>query len=338
MSTESGQKPTSSPSSLSDQKIQKEIEKLDAEIAKANAETGVARRRFFQHYGFYTACAPVALAVFGIYYSISSGWFDNQRKVIEAHNTLLRYESEQLENRKKEQQQRIDSVEKELVDLRVERQKLLNDGITLSNQISNLQRETGELSKAKELIHAEALRLAGSETNASRYLSELTSLQSQREKESAIVLVMRNALIRRQAAIDDFEQVVSEFSNIRRPTTKQIQNFITDIQIASIQSFARKSVNEYKLDAVLRSTNSSHHAFMTDLLKFTFWTPEEESTNEYYDFNRRKWMTEEEILKPPHWQKTTNHADRELDARLLNKANSDAAQPDSAVTNSPVKK
>src|ERR1043165_5233125 len=102
MSKHQTQNPSDSPTqlSLADQKSLKEIEKLDAEIAKIqsekakiNADLKAGREPFYRTSAFYSAISPIILACLGLVFTWSSGWFDVQKQKIENDKSLLTIET-----------------------------------------------------------------------------------------------------------------------------------------------------------------------------------------------------------------------------------------------------
>ena len=78
--------------SASDEKARLECEKLKAEINAIN-------KPLIRTPGFYSALAPVALAILGLAFSWWSGWFDVQRTRISNGKTLLEAQTERLKGR-----------------------------------------------------------------------------------------------------------------------------------------------------------------------------------------------------------------------------------------------
>ena len=163
------QQSTPPPESPSDVKQKLEAEKLRAEIE-------AIRRPFYKATAFYTSISPVVLALLGFWFTYNSGWFDTQRKSIEADKKLLTVETIQLESRKKEQQGFIDQLKTDRTvlsnqiaqlnldadALRLQLARLEQEKASLTNQIALLEKERGEIRTAKEFFESEAKFLPNS--------------------------------------------------------------------------------------------------------------------------------------------------------------------------------
>jgi len=186
--------PQHQPPNHAEEKARLECEKLRAEI-KAIGKPLVKTP------GFYSAFAPVALAILGLIFTWSTGWFDVQRTRVNNEKTLLEAQTERLKTERttleaqaREQQSRFARAEEEIGKLR-QRESYL------TNQVARLDREREELRLAKELLENETKRLAGSDAKASQFLEQLKSLQAAREKLSGDVqeLQATNATFRATA-------------------------------------------------------------------------------------------------------------------------------------------
>jgi hypothetical protein len=166
--------------SAGDEKARLECEKLKAEITAIN-------KPLVKTPGFYSAIAPVALAILGLAFSWWSGWFDvqqtrvsNEKTLLEAQTERLKMEQTTLEAKAQEQQATFVKAEGEIQTLK-ERESFL------TNQLVRLERESSELRSAKDLLENETKRLAGSDAKAMEFLGQLKSLQATREQEEALI-------------------------------------------------------------------------------------------------------------------------------------------------------
>src|SRR2546428_672700 len=115
---------TPTPTPLAEDKVRKEIEKLQA-------ETDAIRRPIYKTVTFYTAISPVALAVLAFLYSQRSGWFDVQRKSLDTQKERLMIDTQKLDDKKKEQEAHIARYESEL-------ERLRGQTLTLDHEILTL--------------------------------------------------------------------------------------------------------------------------------------------------------------------------------------------------------
>src|SRR5580658_7761473 len=74
--------------------------KARLECEKLEAEINAMAKPFFQTSTFYTAITPVALAVVGLIFTWSSGWFDVQATRIANEKTLVEAQTENLKMEK----------------------------------------------------------------------------------------------------------------------------------------------------------------------------------------------------------------------------------------------
>ncbi|HWQ91300.1 MAG TPA: hypothetical protein VN673_06495, partial [Clostridia bacterium] len=167
MSTEPTERPANS--------VNFQEEKAQLECAKIRAEIATISRPFYRTASFYVSIVPVALALLGVIFTWASGWFDVQRTRINNEKLLIQIETEKLQSRAKEQENRMASLETDLHSLRAER-------MAVTNQIVLLSRERDEMRSARDFFESQAKRLAGSETNALRLFSELQAAQSDRKR------------------------------------------------------------------------------------------------------------------------------------------------------------
>ena len=171
------EEPPSQPGSAnhSEERARLECEKLRAEIKAIG-------KPLHKTPGFYSAVAPVALALLGLIFTWSTGWFDvqrtrvnNDKTLLEAQTERLRMERTALETQTREQQARLTRAEDEM-------NRLKEREASLTNQVARLDREREELRSAKELLECQTKRLAGADAKAIQFLEQLKSLQADRER------------------------------------------------------------------------------------------------------------------------------------------------------------
>ena len=157
-------------------------EKAHLECEKLRAEIKAIGKPLFKTPGFYSAFAPVALAVLGLVFTWSTVWFDvqrtsvrNEKLLLEANTVQLKTEKNSLEAQAKEQQTTFARAEEEI-------SKLKQRESFLTNQIARLDLERTELRSALELLENDAKRLAGSDSKASEFLEQLKVMQTVREQ------------------------------------------------------------------------------------------------------------------------------------------------------------
>lgn len=254
------------PESPAERKLRMEAEKLQAEIE-------AIRRPLYKTPSFYTALSPVLLAALGVIFTWASGWFDTQRKSIEADKKLLTIETKELEQKKHQQQALIDGLSSEksvltaqIAEMQTERgelrrqlQQLVNEKTSFTNQIALLENERNEIRLAKEAVEAEAKRLAGSETNATAYLTQLKELQTEREQ------VQR--YLQRQSYIDGGREMelhgallanlvaTREFLQIKTPTASQRNNYLMGVEYRADNDYYGKSYEHWVPSYLESATN-----------------------------------------------------------------------------------
>ena len=243
-------KPESSQiTSAGDEKARLECEKLKAEITAIN-------KPLVKTPGFYSAIAPVALAILGLAFSWWSGWFDVQRTRISNEKTLLEAQTERLKMEQTTLEAKVQEQQTAFVKAEGEIQTLKEREFFLTNQLVRLERESTELRSAKDLLENEAKRLAGSDAKATEFLKQLKSLQATREQEEA--------LIRRANA------VLSEGWSIAlkdRATWAKFQDFgqhVFDVQIASSRYLPEWQVDP---DPVLLPNEKTGRTYDDDVLQ-----------------------------------------------------------------------
>lgn len=221
-------------------------EKARLECDKLRAEIKAIGKPLFKTPGFYSAFAPVALAILGLIFTWSTGWFDvqrtrvtNEKTLLEAQTERLKTERTTLEAQTREQQVRVAHAEQEI-------EKLRQRESYLTNQVARLDREREELRLAKEFLENETKRLAGSDTKASQFLEQLKSLQTDREQMASglQILSASNATLRavnaRQVALIRWaDRVLAEGWDIAlkdKSTWTKFQSFgdhVIDVRVAS---------------------------------------------------------------------------------------------------------
>ena len=156
-------------------------EKARLECEKLKAEIKAIGKPLFKTPGFYSAFAPVMLAILGLVFTWSTGWFDvqrtrvsNEKTLLEAQTERLRTERTTLEFQAREQERRVAQAQGEINALKIRESQL-------TNQLAKLVRERDDLQEVKVFLESETKRLAGSDTQAVHYLEQTKSLQELRE-------------------------------------------------------------------------------------------------------------------------------------------------------------
>jgi hypothetical protein len=108
-------------------------EKHKLECRKIEAEVRQATLPLWKKAEFYAAVMPVALAVAGIAFSWSSGWFDAQQKHLDAQKTLLEYEVKRLEEQKESRITEVAALQLQIV-------RLQGDIDVAKSAVTNLNR------------------------------------------------------------------------------------------------------------------------------------------------------------------------------------------------------
>jgi chromosome segregation ATPase len=177
--------------SIPTQTVHPADEKARLECEQIRAEIEATRKPFYKVSSFYTAIAPVALAILGVLFTWASGWFDVQRTRINNEKLLVQVQTERLQNETRMQTEHLVVVDREVESLRSEK-------LALTNQITLLERERAEIRSAASYFQTQAERLAGSETNSLRMLYDLQSVQAERKAALLEIdgLQKTNALLR----------------------------------------------------------------------------------------------------------------------------------------------
>jgi hypothetical protein len=139
--------PASVRTELELQKLKVEIKKIQAESQipvktqeKLDAEIEDLRKPLWRKPPFYAAVTPVCLAIIGLIFTWSSGWFDAQQKRLDAQRTSLEFEVKQLDAQKKGQEWTATVLQKNIGALQAEKDSLSNQVATLQNDLKILTR------------------------------------------------------------------------------------------------------------------------------------------------------------------------------------------------------
>jgi len=180
-----------------------ELRKLEGEASKAEGESQLSRvqrekvqaeiedlrKPFWSKPEFYASISTAILAVVGLVFSWSSGWFDTQQKNLDAQKNLLEIQIHDLNLTKTNQEAAVLQLQGQMVDLTNQLQDMTKQrDIYYSNYeaaVSNLQQvqlssEALLEQKSNEVVVLEA-RLTNSADKAelARLRSETSNLASQ---------------------------------------------------------------------------------------------------------------------------------------------------------------
>jgi DNA repair exonuclease SbcCD ATPase subunit len=151
--------------------------KLELECEKLRAEIESLRKPLYQTPAFYASILPVVLAIAGVIYSWSSGWFDvqrtrleNDRKLLEAQNQHLLADQSKLQTQELTQREILERSTKEVTQAKLREAQL-------AEEVASLTRSRDSLQHNKSLLEGEIQRLADSDAKASALLTELRTAQ-----------------------------------------------------------------------------------------------------------------------------------------------------------------
>jgi len=114
---------------------------------KLQAEIEEIGKPLYKRTGFWAAMAPVALAVFAFGVSSFTGWFDVQRKELQAERKILEYDTKKLTELKNKLEVEKDDLEKKTGALAAKEEKLIGKVAALTDELERLQlrRELADL-------------------------------------------------------------------------------------------------------------------------------------------------------------------------------------------------
>src|ERR1039457_1804581 len=175
------------PLNYADEKARLECEKLKAEIKSI-------RNPIFRTPSFYSAIAPVVLAIVGLIFTWSSGWFDVQRTRINNEKTLLEAENNKLSVQKEAlttETSRLEASRIALNERKIEEQQNI---ILLTNQLSQLQRQRDEKEDIIRTLNTQISKLTEQNRESQILVARIDKLQSERDKAESQLLEIRSHL------------------------------------------------------------------------------------------------------------------------------------------------
>jgi hypothetical protein len=162
-----------------DQELAKLPLKERLECQRVIAETDNLRKPYYRTPGFYGATLPILLALAGLVYSWSSGWFDVQQKKLDAQRILLEFDIKQLEVKKSEQQTLLDSLKADRATLRNRLDELTATNSIVQANYDLLGKQKNQLQTLVDGLAIQVRNLAGAETNKQALVENVLALQRQ---------------------------------------------------------------------------------------------------------------------------------------------------------------
>jgi hypothetical protein len=162
-----------------DQELAKLPLKERLECQRVIAETDNLRKPYYRTPGFYGATLPILLALAGLVYSWSSGWFDVQQKKLDAQRIMLEFDIKQLEVKKSEQQTLLDSLKADRATLRNRLDQLTATNSILEANYDLLGNQKNQLQNLVDGLTKQVRNLAGAETNKQALVENVLALQRQ---------------------------------------------------------------------------------------------------------------------------------------------------------------
>jgi DNA repair exonuclease SbcCD ATPase subunit len=160
---------------LSEQKAQLECEKLRAEIQAIHHPV-------YKTPGFYAAVAPVVLAIVGVIFTWSSGWFDIQRTRISNEKTLLEAENSRLTDEKERLTEDTSQLEAKRTALNERKSQDQQSIMILTNQLSQLERQRDEKEQIIAALSGQITNLTAQSEAAKALVKQINQLQAERDK------------------------------------------------------------------------------------------------------------------------------------------------------------
>ncbi len=160
---------------LSEEKAQLECEKLRAEIQ-------AIRYPVHKTPGFYAAVTPIILAIVGVIFTWSSGWFDIQRTRISNEKTLLEAENSRLTDEKERLTEDTSQLEAKRSALNEWKAQDQQSVMMLTNKLSQLERQTDEKEQTIAALNGQITNLTAQSEAAQALVKQINQLQSERDK------------------------------------------------------------------------------------------------------------------------------------------------------------
>jgi DNA repair exonuclease SbcCD ATPase subunit len=181
-------------SNHADEKARLECEKLKAEIEAIH-------KPIFRTPSFYSAIAPVALAIVGLIFTWSSGWFDVQRTRISNEKTLLEAENNRLLAQKEALTSETSKLEASRIALNTDIERLnqrkiqeQQNIVVATNELNQLQRQYSEKEQLIQTLNNEVSKLTKENKELQPLVSKINQLQSERDKSELLALELRSHL------------------------------------------------------------------------------------------------------------------------------------------------
>ena len=175
------------PLSPLDEKVRLECEKLKAEIE-------AVRKPLHKTPSFYAAIAPVMLAVLGLIFTWSSGWFDVQRTRISNEKILLEADTSKLSVQKEALTTETSRLEASRISLNKQKTEEQQNVIALTNQLSQLQRQRDEKEDVIRTLNIQISKLTQENEQAQALVKQIDKLQSERDKAESQLFEIRSHL------------------------------------------------------------------------------------------------------------------------------------------------
>jgi DNA repair exonuclease SbcCD ATPase subunit len=179
--------PKPEPPNYTEEKARLECEKLKAEI-----ET--VRKPVYHTPSFYAAIAPVILAILGLIFTWSSGWFDVQHTRISNEKTLLEAENSKLSAQKEALTTETSQLETTRAALNERKNEEQQNIVLLTNQLNQLQRQRDEKEQLIQTLNTQITKLTQENQEAQTLVKQINKLQSDRDKAESQLIEIRSHL------------------------------------------------------------------------------------------------------------------------------------------------
>jgi DNA repair exonuclease SbcCD ATPase subunit len=176
-------------------------DKTRLESEKLQAEIDAIRKPYYRQASFYAAISPIALAIIGLIFTWSSGWFDMQRTRIANEKTLLEAENSRLQAQKETLVSETAKLEASRISLnddveRLNQRRFQQEQsiILATNELSLLQKRLGEKEDLISVLNSQVMNLTKANTKLQPLVAKIDQLQTDRDKYEKELFLARSHL------------------------------------------------------------------------------------------------------------------------------------------------
>jgi chromosome segregation ATPase len=195
----------------SEQKIELEIEKLRTEIKNS-------KRTIFSQPSFYSAISTIIVSVIAIFYTIETGFFEKESKILELKKENLIYEINTFENRR-------DSLLNYVAILRDEKVFLISSNDELQLKIHKLNDFSENLRLEQERLKQQIVIYRDS---ILKYSADLNLTKKDVEKLNYDRKLIAEKMIELKYAIDNNLEYSEEIEKIYADIQKLLDEYFSD--------------------------------------------------------------------------------------------------------------